>query len=61
MYQSRRRESSPSWTSQSIAYPWAAHYVPVPGPKAIYVRELFEDLGVLKNDQWEERYRGCTP
>jgi glycine/D-amino acid oxidase-like deaminating enzyme len=44
------------WGENEItAYPWAAHYVPVPGPKAEYVRELFEDLGVLKNGQWEER------
>ena len=44
------------WGENEItAYPWAAHYVPVPGPKAEFVRELFEDLGVLKNGQWEER------
>ena len=43
------------------AYPWAAHYVPVPGPKAAYVRELFEDLGVLKNGQWDERYLCFSP
>jgi len=43
------------------AYPWAAHYVPVPGLKAEYVRELFEDLGVLKNGQWEERYLAFSP
>ena len=50
------------WGENEItAYPWAAHYVPVPGPKAIYVRELFEDLGVLKNGQWEERYLCFTP
>jgi NAD(P)-binding Rossmann-like domain len=42
-------------------YPWAAHYVPVPGPKAVYVRELFEDLGVLKNGQWDERYLCFSP
>ena len=37
------------WGENEItAYPWAAHYVPVPGPKATYVRELFEELGVLK-------------
>src|SRR5207237_1254011 len=35
------------WDENEItAYPWAAHYVPVPGPRAEYVRELFEDLGV---------------
>ena len=50
------------WGENEItAYPWAAHYVPVPGPKAIYVRELFEDLGVLKNGQWEERYLCFAP
>jgi glycine/D-amino acid oxidase-like deaminating enzyme len=44
------------WGENEItAYPWAAHYVPVPGPKAVYVRELFEDLGVLKNGVWDER------
>ncbi len=50
------------WGENEIsAYPWAAHYVPVPGPKAIYVRELFKDLGVLKNGQWEERYLAFSP
>ena len=50
------------WGENEItAYPWAAHYVPVPGPKAVYVRELFEDLGVLKNGQWEERYLCFAP
>jgi glycine/D-amino acid oxidase-like deaminating enzyme len=44
------------WGENDItAYPWAAHYVPVPGPKATYVRELFEELGVLKNGLWDER------
>lgn len=50
------------WGENEItAYPWAAHYVPVPGPKATYVRELFEDLGVLKDGQWEERYLAFSP
>src|SRR5690606_8202905 len=30
------------------AYPWGAHYVPLPGPGARYVRELFEELGVIR-------------
>ena len=47
--------------NEFTAYPWAAHYVPVPGPKAVYVRELFEDLGVFKNGQWEERYLAFSP
>ena len=50
------------WGQNEItAYPWAAHYVPVPGPKAVYVRELFEELGVLKNGEWEERYLCFSP
>jgi hypothetical protein len=50
------------WGENEItAYPWAAHYVPVPGPRAVYVRELFEELGVLKNGQWEERYLCFAP
>jgi phytoene dehydrogenase-like protein len=36
-------------------YPWAAHYVPVPGPRATLVRELFTELGVLGADGWDER------
>src|SRR6184192_3405657 len=50
------------WGENEItAYPWAAHYVPVPGPKAIYVRELFEELGVLRDGQWEDRYLCFAP
>jgi hypothetical protein len=50
------------WGQNEItAYPWAAHYVPVPGPKATYVRELFEELGVLRHSEWEERYLCFAP
>jgi NAD(P)-binding Rossmann-like domain len=50
------------WGENEITpYPWAAHYVPVPGPKAIYVRELFEDLGVSQDGQWNERYLCFSP
>lgn len=41
----------------STAYPWAAHYVPVPGAGATLARELFAELGVLHADgTWEERW-----
>jgi len=50
-----------SGENEITAYPWAAHYVPVPGPKATFVRELFTDLGVLKNGEWEERYLVFAP
>jgi hypothetical protein len=50
------------WGENEItAYPWAAHYVPVPGPKATYVRELFEELGVLKDGVWDERALCFSP
>lgn len=50
------------WGQNEItAYPWGAHYVPLPGPKAIFVRELFEELGVLKDGAWQERYLCFTP
>lgn len=43
------------------AYPWAAHYVPVPGPRATLVRELFEELGVFRDGEWEERSLCFSP
>jgi len=50
------------WGENEIStYPWAAHYVPVPGKKAALVRELFEELGVLCNGVWEERYLCFSP
>jgi glycine/D-amino acid oxidase-like deaminating enzyme len=53
--------NSRSGVNEITAYPWAAHYVPVPGPKALYVRELFEDLGILRNGIWDERYLCFAP
>lgn len=44
------------WGENDITrYPWAAHYVPVPSKKSVLVRELFEDLGVLRDGKWDER------
>ena len=43
------------------SYPWAAHYVPVPGARATLVRELFEELGVLRDGVWEERSLCFSP
>lgn len=45
-------EDSPGGNSRSgrnavSDYPWAAHYVPVPGPDASEVRDLFAELGIL--------------
>jgi glycine/D-amino acid oxidase-like deaminating enzyme len=50
------------WGENDVsAYPWAAHYVPVPGPKATLVRELFEELGVLRDGLWDERHLCFSP
>ena len=50
------------WGANEITeYPWGAHYIPVPGPKATYVRELLEEFGVLKGDVWEERSLCFSP
>lgn len=50
-----------SGENEVSAYPWAAHYVPVPGPSAVYVRELFEELGVLRDGAWNERFLCFSP
>jgi len=47
--------------NETTAFPWAAHYVPVPGPRATLVRELFEELGVLESGVWNERYLCQAP
>jgi glycine/D-amino acid oxidase-like deaminating enzyme len=50
------------WGENEItAYPWAAHYVPVPGARAALVRELFEDLGVFRDGEWDERRLCFSP
>jgi hypothetical protein len=50
------------WDENEItAYPWAAHYVPVPGLRSTYVRELFTDLGVLNDGVWNDRYLVFAP
>ena len=49
--------NSRSGEHAGTGYPWAAHYVPVPGPEATLARELLAELGVLHADgTWEERW-----
>jgi glycine/D-amino acid oxidase-like deaminating enzyme len=38
------------------AFPWGAHYVPVPGRSLGLVRELFEDLGLFDGHRFDERH-----
>ena len=45
-----------SGENEVSVFPWAAHYVPVPGRGATLARELFEELGVLQRGVWDERY-----
>jgi glycine/D-amino acid oxidase-like deaminating enzyme len=50
------------WGENDItAYPWAAHYVPVPDTRESLVRELFEELGVFKDGKWDERRLCFSP
>ena len=39
--------NSQSGENKISAYPWGAHYVPLPTDESIYVKELFEELGVI--------------
>ena len=44
------------WGENEISrFPWAAHYVPVPAAGESLARELFEELGVLRDGKWDER------
>src|SRR5829696_230759 len=43
------------------AFPWAAHYVPVPGQSLGLVRELFEDLGLFDGRRFDERHLVHAP
>jgi len=65
-------ESEPGGNSRAgqsplIAYPWGAHYLPLPGPEATLVRELLAELGVLQGDPnaarptYDERFLCATP
>jgi phytoene dehydrogenase-like protein len=32
------------------AFPWGAHYLPLPGPDAVYTRQMLAEFGVLRGD-----------
>jgi glycine/D-amino acid oxidase-like deaminating enzyme len=50
------------WGENAItAFPWGAHYVPVPGPASLLIRELLADLGVLVDGKWDERHLCFSP
>ena len=56
------------WGENAVsAYPWAAHYLPLPTQESRAVRELLADLGALRGDphvtrpSYEERYLCNAP
>ncbi|HET8548126.1 MAG TPA: FAD/NAD(P)-binding protein, partial [Bryobacteraceae bacterium] len=50
------------WGENSVtAFPWAAHYVPVPNRESTLMRELLAELGVLHDGKPEERYLCHSP
>jgi glycine/D-amino acid oxidase-like deaminating enzyme len=53
--------NSRSGENEITAYPWGAHYVPLPDTRATLVRELFEELGVFEHGKWDERRLCFSP
>jgi glycine/D-amino acid oxidase-like deaminating enzyme len=52
----RQAGGNSRWGENEISrFPWAAHYVPVPAKGESLARELFEELGVLRDGKWDER------
>ena len=53
--------------SPLVAYPWGAHYLPLPTREAVHVRQLLAELGVLQGDpgaekpRYDERFLCATP
>lgn len=45
-----------SGRNEVSAFPWAAHYLPVPDPRQNLTRELCRDLGLLEGETWNERH-----
>jgi hypothetical protein len=40
--------NSASGSNAVSAYPWGAHYVPIPGEELVFTRELFSELGIIE-------------
>lgn len=53
--------NSRSGENEITPFPWGAHYVPVPGKRLPLVRELMQDLGVLTDGTWDERWLCHSP
>ena len=53
--------NSRSDSNEISAYPWGAHYVPVPDRRIRLVEELFQELGVLQNGRWDAAHLSRDP
>ncbi|HXH31539.1 MAG TPA: FAD-dependent oxidoreductase [Bacteriovoracaceae bacterium] len=58
--------NSQSGSNEVSRYPWGAHYLPLPGPEAVYVKALLEELKVIKGDHngspvYDEYYLCADP
>lgn len=53
--------NSRSGENEISRYPLAAHYVPLPNREAVHVRELFEELGIVEDGKYNERYLCFAP
>lgn len=47
--------------NETSAYPWAAHYLPVPNRNSALVREMATEFGLLHDGQFEERHLCHSP
>jgi glycine/D-amino acid oxidase-like deaminating enzyme len=59
--EARAGGNSRSGQNEISAYPWGAHYVPVPSRKNTLVREIFEDFGLVRDGVWDERHLCYSP
>ena len=53
--------NSRSGENDVSAYPWAAHYVPVPNHEAALVREMFEEFGLIRDGVMDELHLCHSP
>src|SRR6202008_584693 len=38
-----------------LEYPTGAHYLPLPSPESVHVREILADLGIIQKDAMAEK------
>ncbi|MBI3683342.1 MAG: FAD-dependent oxidoreductase [Acidobacteria bacterium] len=58
----QRAGGNSRWGENEVsAYPWAAHYLPVPNRESALVRELCSELGLLEDGVWSERHLCHSP